>query len=138
MKKIAIITGLFIASFSFAQNVVSYINKTTNNKVEREKILDAIRKEGKKQTKQEFIFKPYKFNVSSNGYAWIETEIFRKDGKKIQMEEDWMDCCHGEAFLKKTNGQWKVIEAGFFSTDVWWLGSQSKWIKQGAPKAIFK
>ena len=63
MKKITIITGLFIASFSFAQNVVSYINKTTNNKVEREKILDAIRKEGKKQMKQEFIFKPNKFNV---------------------------------------------------------------------------
>ena len=85
MKKIAIITGLFMASFSFAQSVVSYINKTTKNKVEREKILDAVRKEGKKQTKQEFIFKPYKFNISSNGYAWIETEIFRKDGKKIQM-----------------------------------------------------
>ena len=43
MKKIAIITGLFIASFSFAQNVVIYIYKTTNNIVEREKILDAIR-----------------------------------------------------------------------------------------------
>ena len=39
MKKIAIITGLFMASFSFAQSVVSYINKTTKNKVEREKIL---------------------------------------------------------------------------------------------------
>lgn len=49
-----------------------------------------------------------------------------------------MDCCHAEAFLKKTNGQWKVIESGFFSTDVWWLSSQSKWIKQGAPKAIFE
>ena len=33
MKKIAIITGLFMASFSFAQSVVSYINKTTKNKV---------------------------------------------------------------------------------------------------------
>ena len=66
MKKIAIITGLFMVSFSFAQSVISYINKTTKNKVEREKILDVVRKEGKKQTKQDFIFKPYKFNISSS------------------------------------------------------------------------
>ena len=70
------ITGILVANFVFAQSVVSYVNKTTNNQAEREKILDAVRKEGERQTKQVFIFKPYKFNVSSNGYAWIETGVF--------------------------------------------------------------
>lgn len=137
MKKIALIAGILASSFSFAQNVVSYINKTTNNQAEREKILYVIGKEGKKQEKQDFIFKPYKFNVSSNGYAWVETEVFRKDGKKVKVE-DWQDCCHGEVFLKKINGHWKVVEGGFFSTDIWWLELQPKWIKQGAPKEVFK
>ena len=59
MKRIAVITGILVANFVFAQSVVSYVNKTTNNQAEREKILDAVRKEGERQTKQVFIFKPY-------------------------------------------------------------------------------
>lgn len=121
----------------FTQSVESYKNKTAHNQVERAKILEAMRNEGQKQEKQSFIFKPSKFNVSSNGYAWVEAEVFRKDGKNMDVE-DWRDCCHSEAFLRKIGGQWKVVSMGFFSTDVWWLEAQHKWIKQGAPSRIFR
>lgn len=121
----------------FSQSIESYKNKTTHNQKERAQILEAMRKEGLKQEKQSFIFKPSKFNVSSNGYAWVESEVFRKDGKSVKVEE-WRDCCHSEAFLRKTGGQWKVVSMDFFSTDVWWIDAQQKWIKQGAPSRIFR
>lgn len=139
MKKEVLSFVLFVLGVAsyFSQSIENYKTKTAHNQIERAKILEVMRKEGQRQEKQSFIFKPSKFNVSSNGYAWVESEVFRKDGKSVRVE-DWRDCCHSEAFLRKTGGQWKVVSMAFFSTDVWWLEAQQKWIRQGAPSRIFR
>ncbi len=136
MKKISFVLLLFIfGSLSNelqAQSVISYKTKTAANESERTKILDIVRASLYQGYRQEFIFVVNRLNLSG-GYAWFEGEAQRKDGRPVRLE-DYEDCCHVEALLKKSNGKWYLVEIGAFSTDVWY---EDLMRNSGAPKAIF-
>lgn len=131
---LAILLSLSCTSaYLHAQSIYSYTVKTKSNEKDRTKILDILRAKLYEVHKQEFIFVVNKLNVSSNGYAWFEGTVQRKDGKQV-ITEDYEDCCHVEAFLKKSEGKWYIVESSAFSTDVWYDGI---WDRYSAPKAIF-
>lgn len=130
---------LFLAFFIFgilgnvfSQPIISYKTKTSANSAERTKILDIVRAEQYKYVQQELIFVVQKLNLFG-GYAWFEGQAQRKDGKKIVLDE-YSDCCHVEALLKKSGGKWYIVESSSFSTDVWWFGL---WDKYRLPRNMF-
>ena len=102
-----------------AQRIDSYKIETSKNEKERKQMLNLLRGELKKNHRQDFIFVVRRLNVSSNGYAWLEVDVKRQDGKKVVLEE-MQSCCHAEAAFKKVKGRWQIIESMAFSNDMWW------------------
>ena len=127
------ICALMLSFVSKAQNIISYKVKTPQNASTRTLILDAIRDDLRKSERQEFVFVVDKLNLY-NGYAWFAGSVQRKDGKPVNYNTDWADCCHVEALLAKRGSKWVVIDIGVFSTDVWYDGIWNKW---KLPKSMF-
>jgi hypothetical protein len=135
MKRIllTISMALFIHA-SFSQIIYDYKTKNVTNAKDRTMMLDIFRAKLYNDYKQEFVFVVNHFKVGNN-YAWLIAEVQRKDGKKIQMPDDFWDCCHVEALFKKSRDKWLLVESSAFSTDVWWADICRRYPQ--APKGIF-
>lgn len=135
--KILLVVLLMTCSFTaIAQTKVQdFKTKSSNNETERTIMLDLLRNKMKQEFNQDFTYSVLHFKVGGN-YAWLKANALRKDGKKIQLDEDIpYDCCHVEALYQKVKGKWKIVEQVSFSSDVWYIGLQENYPK--APKAIF-
>ncbi|MFN5642103.1 MAG: hypothetical protein ACK4V4_05565 [Sphingobacteriales bacterium] len=133
MKHVLIFVVLLVlGNAAFSQPIISYKTKTSANATDRTKILDLVRAEQYKYVQQELIFVVKKLNLFG-GYAWFEGEAQRKDGRKIIVDE-YSDCCHVEALLKKNGGKWYIVKSSSFSTDVWWYGL---WDDYRLPRDMF-
>jgi hypothetical protein len=63
------------------------------------------------------------FNVKS-GWVWMQGSVELRGGGVPVTDPD-SDGAHFEALLHKDGGQWKVLNWGVGSTDVWWWGIAS-------------
>lgn len=128
-----LISCLFFSSgIVFGQTIYDFKTKSANNEKDRTMILDLVRGSLYQSHRQEFIFVVNKLNAT-NTHAWFEGDAQRKDGRKVAMEE-YEDCCHVEALLKKSGGKWYIMELSAFSTDVWWDGL---WNRYRLPRQLF-
>lgn len=133
MKKGLIIILFFaMGSTAMAQSIISYKTKTSANEVDRTKILDIVRAEQYQYVQQELIFVVKRLNLFG-GYAWFQGDAQRKDGRKLVLDE-YADCCHVEALLKKNGGKWYIVKSSSFSTDAWWFGL---WDQYRLPREMF-
>jgi hypothetical protein len=117
-KAILILTFGLLCNLSDAQTMYNYKTKTKENEIERTIMLDLLRVKFYKEFKQDFVFVVNVFNVSNN-YAWLKSNVLRKDGKEVSLKSGDYDCCHAEALFKKVNGKWTIVESVAFSTDLW-------------------
>jgi len=129
---IFIILFFGIGNTAMAQPIISYKTKTSANTTDRTKILDLVRAEQYQYVQQELIFVVKRLNLYG-GYAWFEGDAQRKDGRKLVLDE-FSDCCHVEALLKKNAGKWYIVKSSSFSTDVWWFGL---WNQYRLPRDMF-
>ncbi len=100
---------------------------------ERRQIMDAIRPHIERDTGApvEFVVRSLRLS-GDHGFAALEAQ--RPGGRRIDivrtplgqahmrggLDYPMIDCCHAEALLRRTGGRWRVIEAKFGSTDVWY------------------
>lgn len=119
--------------FSFSQTVIDYKIKNKANEKDRTAMLDLLRDALQKEYKQTFIFVVNHFKVRGD-YAWVMADAQRKDGKEIQLDENY-DCCHVESLFKKKNGKWTILDYAGFSTDVWYYKIWERY--EGVPQSIF-
>ena len=117
---------------SFGQAIYDFKIKTASNEKDRTMILDLVRGSLYQSRRQELIFVVNKLNVT-NTHAWFQGDAQRKDGRKLAIEE-YEDCCHVEALLKKSAGKWYIMELSAFSTDVWW---GDLWNRYRLPRQLF-
>ncbi len=121
MRKLQLLLLIIIISQgSFtAQSIRNFKEKNDGNAKERTQMLDLLRNNLKNDIEQDVVFVVNHFLVSEN-YAWMEGEVQRKDGLKLKLPYDGMECCHVEALFKKVKGTWILKREGAFSTDVWY------------------
>lgn len=117
---------------SFGQAIYDFKIKSATNEKDRTMILDLVRGSLYQSHRQEFIFVVNKLNVT-NTHAWSQGDAQRKDGRKVVVEE-YEDCCHVEALLKKNAGKWYIMELSAFSTDMWW---GDLWNRYRLPRQLF-
>lgn len=125
---------LTVFQLSFSQTVLDYKVKNASNEKERTVLLDLFRARLLKEYQQEFIFTVNHFKLSKE-YAWLMTDVKRKDGKQIKLKYESDDCCHAEALFKKTGNKWTIADSGVFSSDVWWSNIHDKF--RDLPFVIF-
>lgn len=114
---------------------ISYKKENKSNTTERKVLLDIYRSHLKKEFQREFKFVVNTFNVSKT-HAWLMADVVNINNEPVVFPEDtYLDCCHVEAFYKKVNGKWQLIEYGSFSTDVWYAGI---WERYKLPKSFFE
>jgi hypothetical protein len=133
-KSILLILFFAFTTIGKAQSIRDFKTKSTANSAERTQMLDLVRDGVYDQVGQEVIFVVNHFKVLNN-YAYFEGTAQRKDGRSLEQSIDRdNDCCHCGALFKKTNGYWRILESGYFSTDVWCSGLTERY--PTVPRAI--
>ncbi|MBU2019732.1 MAG: hypothetical protein KJ941_08810 [Bacteroidetes bacterium] len=125
---------IFLTSHLEAQTTKDLKKKTLFNYKERKEVLQLLKNEIKKDLQFEIKLNVRHLKVSNN-YAWFEGDVRRKDGKVIDFQDDFKDCCHVEGLLLNNKGTWEFLEFGAFSTDCWFCGIANQY--PNVPNSIF-
>ncbi len=111
---------------------------------ERKAVMDAIRGPAEKDLKQKIIFKVDRLRVAGD-WAYARVSPTRPDGSELNYSktryQEEIDLGlfdpQGEALLfKESNGNWRVIEWAYGSTDVQSAGWSDK--HDGIPKSLLQ